>query len=333
MYALPALAASLDARAALLAAPHQTALRLFNGFYEGCPELVVDLYGTTLVLFDYAEPPQAERIEAALAPLRGQLPWVQAAVVKTRVGSPEARRGILTFGQAPERKICENGVWYALDLQMNQDAGFYLDTRGLRDWIKSNSSGLRVLNTFAYTGSLGVAALAGGAQRVLQTDLDRTFMRLAQQSCQINGLSCSARDFLAGDFFAITSRLRHSNQRFELVILDPPFFSTTQRGRVDQLNQSARLVNKVRPLAADGGRIVAVNNALFLSGADYIHSLEALCQGGYMEVEELIPVPQDITGYPATIQTTAPADPAPFNHPTKIAVLRVHHHPAELAGG
>lgn len=330
MHALPVLAAALNARAALLDAPHHTALRLFNGFYEGCPELVVDLYGTTLLLFDYADSPQPNRIEAALALLREHLPWVQAAVVKTRAGSPEARRGVLAFGQAPERKICENGVWYALDLQMNQDAGLYLDTRGLRGWLKSNSAGLRVLNTFAYTGSLGVAAQAGGAQRVLQTDLDRNFMRLAQQSCQLNGLPCSSRDFLAGDFFAVTSRLRHSNQRFDLIILDPPFFSTTQHGRVDQLNQSARLVNKVRPLAANGGRIVAVNNALFLSGAEYLRSLEALCQGGYMEVEELIPVPRDVTGYPDTIQTTAPADPTPFNHPTKIAVLRVRHHPAEL---
>ncbi len=308
-------------------APHHTALRLFNGFYEGCPELVVDLYGTTLVLFDYADPPQPGRVTEALVFLREKLPWTQAAVVKTRAGSPEARRGVLAFGETPDSKICENGVWYALDLQMNQDASFYLDTRGLREWIKSNSTGLRVLNTFAYTGSLGVAALAGGAQRVLQTDLDRAFMRLAQQSCRLNGLPSSTRDFLTGDFFAVTARLRHSKQRFDLIILDPPFFSTTQRGRVDQLNQSARLVNKVRPLAEDGGRIVAVNNALFLSGTEYLRSLEALCQGGYMEVEELIPVPQDVTGYPATLQTTAPADPAPFNHPTKIAVLRVRHHP------
>ncbi|MBN1370365.1 MAG: class I SAM-dependent methyltransferase [Anaerolineaceae bacterium] len=328
MHALSALAAALNARAALLDAPHHTALRLLNGFYEGCPELVIDLYGTTLLLFDYADSPQPERIGTALALLREHLPWAQAAVVKTRAGSPEARRGVLAFGQAPERKICEHGVWYALDLQMNQDAGFYLDTRGLRGWLKSNSTGLRVLNTFAYTGSLGVAALAGGAQRVLQTDLDRRFMRLAQQSCRLNGLSCSDRDFLAGDFFSVASRLRNSKQRFDLIILDPPFFSTTQRGRVDQLNQSARLINKVRPLSEDGGRIVAVNNALFLSGADYLRSLEALCQGGYMEVEELIPVPQDVTGYPATIQTVAPADPAPFNHPTKIAMLRVRHHPA-----
>jgi len=325
LHALPVLTAALNARAALLDANRSAALRLFNGFYEGCPELVVDLYGGTLVLFDYANPPRPDRISAALALLRERLPWAQAAVIKTRAGSPAERRGLLAFGGSPDHKIVENEIWYALDLQMNQDASFYLDTRNLRGWLKANSFGLRVLNTFAYTGSLGIAARAGGAQRVLNTDLDRAFLRLAQQSCQLNGLSCSSKDFMAGDFFAITSRLRHSNQRFDLVILDPPFFSATQGGRVDQVHQSARLVNKVRPLTADGGRIVAVNNALFLSGSDYLRSLEDMCQGGYMEIEDFIPVPQDITGYPATIQSNAPADPAPFNHPTKIAILRVRH--------
>jgi 23S rRNA (cytosine1962-C5)-methyltransferase len=35
-------------------------------------------------------------------------------------------------------------------------------------------------------------------------------------------------------------------------------------------------------------------------------------------------VPADITGYPETIVSNPPVDPAPFNHPTKIAVLPVH---------
>jgi 23S rRNA (cytosine1962-C5)-methyltransferase len=248
-------------------------------------------------------------------------------VVKTRTGSLEERRGILRFGQQAARKIQENGVWYALDLQMSQDAGFYLDTRGLRAWLKQECSGLSVLNTFAYTGSLGVAALAGGARRVLHTDLDDALLQVALRSSRLNGLPSGSRDLLAGDFFKIASRLRNSNQRFDVVILDPPFFSTTEAGRVDQLTQPARLINKIRPVVQDGGRIVAVNNALFLSGSEVMRGLEGLCAGGYMELEALIPVPEDVTGYPATKCGQPPVDPAPFNHPTKIAVLRVHHHP------
>ena len=45
------LKSALTARLSLLAEPHNTAVRLFNGFFEGWPELVVDLYAATLVLF------------------------------------------------------------------------------------------------------------------------------------------------------------------------------------------------------------------------------------------------------------------------------------------
>ena len=41
----------------------------------------------------------------------------------------------------------------------------------------------------------------------------------------------------------------------------------------------------------------------------------------YMEIAELIPVPEDFTGYPETRRGSPIMDPAPFNHSTKIAVL------------
>ena len=69
--------------------------------------------------------------------------------------------------------------------------------------------------------------------------------------------------------------------------------------------------------------LVTINNALFVSGAAYMQMLESLCADGYLSVETLIPVPQDFLGYAATEGAALPADPAPFNHSTKIAVLRV----------
>ena len=83
------------------------------------------------------------------------------------------------------------------------------------------------------------------------------------------------------------------------------------------------LVNKVRPLVRDGGRLVVVNNALFLSGRDFLDHLERLSQGGWMELEEIIPVPPDAAGYDRTGAALLPSDPAPFNHPTKIVVMKV----------
>jgi 23S rRNA (cytosine1962-C5)-methyltransferase len=316
-----ALAARLDR----LDARHQGAIRLFNGFYEGCPDLVIDLYAATLVVFNHASPPETATapVAAAWQRLLERLPWIRAVVVKERSGTPENRRGWLAYGERPARRVLENGISYALDLMLNQDASFYLDTRPLRAWASTHLKGKSVLNTFAYTGSLGVAARAGGASRVVHLDLNSAFLNLAKDSYALNGFPVARSDFWSGDFWALTSRLRRQGAAFDCLFLDPPFFSETPQGRVDLNSQSIPLINKVRPLVADGGWLVAVNNALYVSGKAYLAELEGLCQDGYLSIEALLPIPEDITGFPETRIGSPPSDPAPFNHATKIAILRV----------
>lgn len=315
---------ALEPRQPLFDPAHQAAFRLFNGFNEGFPELVIDLYGATLLFHNYAE----NRVDGspfvrdAQQFLLAQYPWLRAGVVKNRNGlSQEERRGQLLFGKEPDRTITEHGVWYAVDLVMNRDASFYLDTRNLRKWLIENLNGKTVLNTFAYTGSLGVAAAAGGASRVVQLDLRRPFLNMAKESYTLNGFPIRKGDFIASDFFPAISRFKRSGETFDCVLIDPPFFSATTKGRVDQVNESARLINKVRPLIRDGGTLVAINNALFVSGREYMQTLEDLSKDGYLSVQELIPVPQDFIGFNSVSGPVT--DPAPFNHSTKIAILRV----------
>ncbi|HNB70706.1 MAG TPA: class I SAM-dependent methyltransferase [Acidobacteriota bacterium] len=318
--------AALSARQEFFDLCHEAAFRIFNGFTEGCPALVVDLFARTLVIHNYADAPDtaAELMTEAKAFLLARLPWVQAVVLKIRHGQTESERnGTLVYGERPDRKIREHGVWYAIDLMMNRDSSFYADTRNLRAWARAHLEGKTVLNLFAYTGSLGIAAQAGGAARVVQLDLSRRFLNVAKESCTLNGFPIRKSDFIVGDFWPKISFLKRSGQLFDCVLLDPPFFSSTSKGTVQTQNETPRLINKVRPLVQDEGALVVVNNALFLSGAEYVHTLEQLCEDGYLAIERLIPVPADFAGYPETTVTPLPVDPAPFNHPTKIAVLRV----------
>ena len=317
---------AIAAREGLLEAGHKSAVRLFNGFLEGQADLVVDLYGRTLVLQDYSDVPEEglAMIRQAQTWLQNRLPWLQAGVVKVRNSpSAETKRGRLLFGEKPDCKVQEEGVWYALDLCMHQDASLYLDTRNLRTWARQALVGKSVLNTFAYTGSLGVAALAGGARRVVQLDLNRSFLNLAKTSYTLNGFPIHKEDFLIGDFWAQVSQLKRNGVRFDCVLVDPPFFSTTRKGRLDLNTDSARLINKVRPLINDGGWLVSINNALYVSGKEYLQTLEGLCADGYLKIAEIVPVPQDFTGYPDTRVGEPVADPQPFNHSTKIAILEV----------
>ncbi len=323
----PALAAALAARSELFDPRHETAFRLFNGFYEGWPALVVDLYGRTLVLHNYADIPEdADEVIAFAARFyAGQLPWLNAVLVKARhAGDEDARRGVLLSGDTTDRFVSENGVWHRIDLRLNQDSSLYLDTRHLREWAKANLDGKAALNTFAYTGSLGAAAKAGGASRVVQLDLSRAFLNIGKDSYLRNGFRVQTKDFIAADFWPQISHLKREGARFDCVFVDPPLFSRTRHGTVDLVEGGQRLLNKVRPLINDGGTLVTISNALFVSGAAYLQMLETLCADGYLSVEALIPVPQDFIGYAQTSAAVIlPTDPAPFNHPTKIAVLRV----------
>jgi len=317
---------TLDHRKPLIDPQHRSALRLLNGFYEGIPDLLVDLYGSTLVFYNYADP--AQKAQTILDDLqywyRSELPWVKSILVKTRISpDPEARRGNIIYGNQLEKSITENDIRYALDLRVNQDASFYIDTRALRSWLHTNMAGKTILNTFAYTGSLGVAALAGGAAKVIQTDINPRFLGLAKKSCALNHIAIRQSDFFALDFYKMVNRFKTNQTLFDCVIIDPPFFSVSSAGKVDLVNESKRLINKVRPLIAHDGWLITINNALFVSGAEVMSQLQELCQGVYLNFKEIIPVPEDVTGFEDTKVKTPPTDPTPFNHPTKIAILRV----------
>lgn len=320
------LEAALRARSMLLDQHNQGVVRLFNGFYEGCPELVADLYASTLVLYGYGQEEQAvlDLLSKAQSFYLSKLTCVDGVLLKLRYAQdPSKRKGVLSYGHKLANSIVEHQVRYALDLRLNQDASFYPDTRCLRSWLIQNCSGKNVLNLFAYTGSLGIAALAGGARQATQVDLKQKFLEIARQSALLNGIEASRHRLEAADFYSKVAFYKRQGALFDLVILDAPFFSTTDKGSVDLVNQSVRLVNKVRPLVVDGGRLVVVNNALFLSGKEYYARMSALCQDGYLSIEGIIPVPEDITGYPETILRKPPTDPQPFNHPTKILVLGI----------
>jgi len=314
---------AVQTRGQFLNPPHESAFRLFNGFTESYPDLAIDLYARTLVLHNYADDPASSPLRAIVEYLRGALGWLNAGILKTRDGKTQAeKRGQLIFGETPDSKINEHGVWYALNLAMNRDASFYLDTRHLRKWLIENMRGKSVLNTFAYTGSLGIAALAGHAERVVQIDLHRQFLNLAKDSYVLNGFPIHNKDFVIQDFFSAIARFKNTKQFFDCVILDPPFFSITSKGKVDLVNESKRLINKVRPLINDSGHLIAINNALYVSGEEYMQTLEDLCRDGYLKIRELIPVPEDCTGY--NIVGRPIMDPSPFNHSTKIAILEVN---------
>ncbi len=326
------LEAALAARTPFVEADHRGPFRLFNGHLEGDARFVLDVYARTLVVTLHAERTAnvADDLATVIGRVLGALPWLDTVVVKEReAASDEARRGRIAHQRpgstGPDRVVEEHGVRYAIDLTMNQDASFYLDTRGLRRWLLDHAAHKTVLNLFAYTGSLGVAARAGGAARVVQTDLNPRFLNVAKASYALNGFPVERRDFQARDFWSFVKGLKLRGERYDIVVLDPPFFSSTRGGTVDLNQGMTPLINKVRPVVTSGGTLAVVNNSLFVPGAAFLQEIEALCEGGWLALDRIVDVPADVAGYPSTRRGEPVADPAPFVHSTKIVLLNVRH--------
>lgn len=157
-------------------------------FTKAARGLVVDLFASTLVVINHARPPDPLRICPRCFCLLSRSPplaheWIAQTPVCHKIPHCE--------GASPPLVICsqassQNMACAMLDLTLNQDCSFYLDTHNLRKYLIQNMAGKSVLNCFAYTGALGIAALAGGARNVVQTDLNKAALTLAQQSIQFN---------------------------------------------------------------------------------------------------------------------------------------------------
>jgi 23S rRNA (cytosine1962-C5)-methyltransferase len=302
-----------------------TALRLFDGPREGEPEApTIELFGRTAVIFDRRkEGDSAEPIVALAGMLRASLPALSTAVWKKKASFD---RGTVVLGDEKDltRRIEEDGVRYAVRLLAHHDATFFLDTALLRRRLKE-AGPRRVLNLFAYTGSLGVAARAVGAS-VVHVDKSSEHLEQAKTSYAMNGLPVSRADFRALDFFRAAAALRKAGETFDTVILDPPPLAVGPTGTIDLQRGLLPIVNKVRPLVRDGGELVVVVNSLFCSGKDLLAQLEGATSDGYATVGEIVAVPRCCK---APLVRELPSDPAPFEHPTKIVALGVRRKDAK----
>lgn len=312
---------AVEKRAIFLDKKHESAFRLFNGFLEGFPDLVVDIYAKCLLIHWYGKEEGTDLIAFVFQELCESLDWVENVLVKSRADKDRTQKnGKYLLQKSKTSWIKENDIRYSVDLTMNRDASFYLDTRALRYWLQNNSKGRSVLNTFAYTGSLGVAAVAGGATRVVQCDLNKSFLNVAKTSYTLNGFPIKKSDFQVGDFWKHMNVLKRRGEKFDTIIVDPPFFADTKGGRVDLAKNTISMINKVRPLVRNGGKIIFVNNALFVSGKELEDVLNTLYDT-WISLDSRIDVDSDFHGPVEAFVR----DPSPYNHSTKITILNVIH--------
>ncbi len=331
-----ALAAALARRRDLLArlaVEGTDCVRLLHGVVEDAPGVTIDRYGPILLVQTWRAPLAEGELDAA------------AVLVNDTLGTELTpcwnHRGEGVGGSARADAALEAPIGHELGLAYDvrprhrgEDPLLFLDLRAGRRWVKANALEKTVLNLFAYTCCVGVAALAGGAREVVNVDFARSALAVGRANAARNLGDTDAAELesrfvtIDDDVIPVVRQLaglalpthgkraraftRRAARQFDLVVLDPPRWAKGKYGAVDVVRDYPSLFKPALLATAPGGVVLATNHVPEVQRDDWLATLERTAAKA---------------GRPlAGIDVLTPEDdfPSPDDrHPLKIVVARV----------
>lgn len=260
----------------LIFGPETNAFRLISGAADGFPNVLVDSYdGRLLVQWQTSsgDPTLYERLSEGT--IYEQICTKQQRTVPRCVRAKAENRF----------PVLENGLTFLVGFGEGLSTGLFMDQRENR-WrlLQMELRGKSVLNTFAYTCAFSVAAAKAGAATT-SVDLSRKHLDWGKENFRANNLALEGHEFLAGDVFEWFRRFAKRGRRWDVVLLDPPTFSTTKTGRRFQAERDyGALLTQAAALVAPGGWLFCSTNQRTLS-AEQLERCLRECGRGIIEKE------------------------------------------------
>jgi len=333
---LPLLAVAFDARAELLPRLHaeQTdAYRLFHGSVEGHPGLTIDRYGDLLLVQCFHSPLTAETLVALDGFYAGKLPGLTLVYndrshANSRIGNPLTGDRLEAAMMA--REVHEMGVTYRIaGRHAGQDPWLFLDLRAARRRVMQEAPGKSLLNLFAYTCGVGIAAAKAGARFVVNVDFADSSIMIGKENARLNELPVRPR-FVKCDAFAAMRQYAGSGQServrgkvmppfpkldaqtFDLVFLDPPRYAKSPFGVVDLVNDYASVFKPALLCTSVGGTLMCTNNVAEVQRDAWLDQLQRSAAKAGRPIREM-----------EWIMPEADFPSSDGQPPLKIALLRV----------
>lgn len=237
--------------------------RLFHGrghAYPGLEHVNIDWIAPAIIITLYAEVERdwLEDLCSALTILLPECEYLQVQY-RCRPGAPfEQIKGDLIDGEPLSELVAvEKGLKYHISLGRAQNTGLFLDIANGRSWIKDNSQGKNVLNLFSYTCAFSVAALAGGAQRVVNIDMAKGALSTGRENHRLNDHDMTRVIFQGIDIFKSWSRIKKYGP-YDVLISDPP---SLQKGSVDIQRDYYKIISRIPQLVKPGGILMLCLNS------------------------------------------------------------------------
>jgi len=177
-----------------------------------------------------------------------------------------------------EKIVKECGLSFKVNLSDYLDTGLFIDRRLLREIVRKESNGKKVLNLFSYTGSFSIYAANGGAASTDSVDLSNTYLNWAQKNFSLNNLSADllqiwdffkdganaedkdlncAHKLIRADVLEFLEKASVAKKRWDIIVLDPPSFSNSKKmeGDFDLQRDLKELLGKCLKLLTPTGKL------------------------------------------------------------------------------
>lgn len=184
-------------------------------------------------------------------------------------------------------EICENGVYYSVDVENGQKTGFFLDQKYNRLAVARLAKGMRVLDCFTHTGSFALNAAMGGAEHVTAVDVSESAIEMARKNAERNGLS-ERMDFIAANVFDLLPELEAKGRKpFDFIILDPPAF-TKSRKTVHSAERGYKEINlRALRLLPRGGYFATASCSHFMPSELFVKMLRSAALDAGVELRQI----------------------------------------------
>ena len=184
-------------------------------------------------------------------------------------------------------EICENGIYYRVDVENGQKTGFFLDQKYNRLAIAKLAKGKRVLDCFTHTGSFALNAAMGGAEHVTAVDISASAIEMAKANAQRNGLS-DRMDFVVADVFDLLPELIAKGKApYDFIILDPPAF-TKSRKTVGSAQRGYKEINlRALKLLPRGGYFATASCSHFMPSELFVKMLRSAALDAGVELRQI----------------------------------------------
>jgi 23S rRNA (cytosine1962-C5)-methyltransferase len=246
------------------------AYRLVHSEGDGLSGLVVDRFGSTLVLEFFAAGMFRFR-DAIRSALETHYPGAKFYWFAEEHVQKQESFDCRAPEPPPPEVITENGVRFRAAPGTKHKTGFFLDQRDNRRMLAEWCGGRRVLDLCCNSGGFAVYAKAkGGADEVVGVDLDEDALALARQNAGLNNVRIR---FVQADLFPWLRDTIAAGQRFDVVVLDPAK-QTRDREEVAYALKRYLDMNRLALMAvAPGGLFLTCSCTGLVSEADFLESV------------------------------------------------------------